>query len=300
MGQRWILVAGAAVAVAFGAISPAQATFKGANGRLVYQEQVGAHVQLVSANPDGTGRRQLTNFKDSDGTWGLWSPNGSQILFTRAWGPNKQRIYTMNADGTGLHELDRHIRLAAAWFPDGKHLLVLWNLRWTIVSITGAGPRPAGIPGTGGSPCILPDGRHVAMLASLGRQDGLVAIFVAEIGGGTHAVKRITPWQRIADKIDCSPDGTQIAFSKPDFGPPKSANVFVVHTDGTGLRQLTHESGGKVNDGLDSWSPDGRKIAFVSNRDGTYRIYTMNADGTGVRAVSSGAEAHIASWGTHS
>ena len=35
-----------------------------------------------------------------------------------------------------------------------------------------------------------------------------------------------------------------------------------------------------------SWSPDGRKIAFVSHRDGSYGIYVMNADGSGQRRLA--------------
>jgi TolB protein len=230
----------------------------------------------------------------------LWSPDGSKIAFTRDWGGGKERLYTMNADGSGLHELGPHLQNGIAWFPDGRHLLVLYGLKWTIVTPSGGAPRFAGIPGSGGSPCVFPDGKHVAMLASLGRGDGLEAIFVAEIGGGPQHLKRVTPWGRFADKIDCSPDGAKIAFSKPSFGPPRSANVYVMNVDGTGVKQLTHASGGTINDGLDSWSPDGRKIAFVSNRDGEYHIYTINADGSGAWSrVSSGGEAHTAGWGTH-
>ena len=285
------------VAVAAGA---ARATFKGANGRLAYQERVGDHYQLISVNADGSGRRQLTHFADSDGTWPLWSPDGSKMVFKRVWSPNKERLELVSADGSGLRELNRHFRLEAAWFPDGKHLLALYDLRWAIITPTGGAPHFAGIPGGGSSPCILPDGKHVAMLASLGRTDGLEAIFVAEINGGAKGLKRITPWARFADKIDCSPDGTRIAFSKPAFGPPQSANVYVMNVDGTGLKPLTHASGGTINDGLDSWSPDGRKIAFVSNRDGEYRIYTINADGSGPwTRVSGDGEAHGAGWGTH-
>jgi len=38
--------------------------------------------------------------------------------------------------------------------------------------------------------------------------------------------------------------------------------------------------------GMPSWSPDGSKIAFVSNRDGNMDIYTMNADGSSVRQLT--------------
>jgi TolB protein len=69
--------------------------------------------------------------------------------------------------------------------------------------------------------------------------------------------------------------------------------------DGTDLVQLTHEIGGQINAGADSWSPDGKKIAFASNRTGTYAIYTMNADGTGVTKLTKGEEEHAASWGRH-
>jgi Tol biopolymer transport system component len=43
-----------------------------------------------------------------------------------------------------------------------------------------------------------------------------------------------------------------------------------------------------------AWSPDGSQLAFVSDRDGSYQIYVMRADGTGVRRLTEfpqGAEA---------
>ena len=75
--------------------------------------------------------------------------------------------------------------------------------------------------------------------------------------------------------------------------------MYTVRVDGTRLRQLTHARGGTVDNGADSWSPDGTKIAFASNRSGTYEIYTMNVDGSGVEEVTRGPEAHLASLGSH-
>jgi hypothetical protein len=55
--------------------------------------------------------------------------------------------------------------------------------------------------------------------------------------------------------------------------------------DGAGLRNLTHHG----NDFYPSWSPDGRRLAYVSDRDGTWEISTVNADGSGQSRLTSGS-----------
>ena len=52
-----------------------------------------------------------------------------------------------------------------------------------------------------------------------------------------------------------------------------------------GLRRLTDDP---ASDEFPRWSPDGRFIAFTSNRGGSYQIYVMNDDGTNVRRVTNG------------
>ena len=61
------------------------------------------------------------------------------------------------------------------------------------------------------------------------------------------------------------------------------ADLWLLDTKGRPAKNLTkHES-----DDLDpTWSPDGRQIAFVSNRSGTPQIYVMNADGSDVRRLT--------------
>jgi len=71
----------------------------------------------------------------------------------------------------------------------------------------------------------------------------------------------------------------KIAFSAPD---PEGGDyeIFVMNEDGGNIQQLTKND--LINDDGPCWSPDGMKIAFSS--DGV--IYVMNADGTGLRQLS--------------
>ena len=63
--------------------------------------------------------------------------------------------------------------------------------------------------------------------------------------------------------------------------------------DGSGVRRLTNDP---ATDYAPALSPDASRVAFLSNRSGAYRIYLMNVDGTGVRALNpkaNGTEAGV-------
>ena len=60
--------------------------------------------------------------------------------------------------------------------------------------------------------------------------------------------------------------------------------IYVVRADGSGLRNLTPKPVGTY--AAPAWSPDGRKLAFVSDREGNSEVYVMNADGSGQRSLT--------------
>jgi len=54
--------------------------------------------------------------------------------------------------------------------------------------------------------------------------------------------------------------------------------IVTMNVDGTGPTNITQNA---AFDGTAAWSPDGRQLAFSTNRDANIEIYVMNADGTG-------------------
>jgi TolB protein len=73
----------------------------------------------------------------------------------------------------------------------------------------------------------------------------------------------------------------KILFEAPGLGG--KPDIFAVEIDGSGLEQLTRN---EAIDGQPHWSPDGKQVAFSSNRDGNFEIYVMNSDGSHVRRLT--------------
>ena len=76
----------------------------------------------------------------------------------------------------------------------------------------------------------------------------------------------------------------RIAFSQWDLLPGGNlsghSNVYTSNPDGSGRRQLTHVGAARAA-GAPDWSPGGARIVYESNQTGDYRIWVMNADGSG-------------------
>ena len=78
------------------------------------------------------------------------------------------------------------------------------------------------------------------------------------------------------------PTRPKIVFASTRNGNRGNAEIYVMNTDGSQQVRLTHYPG---NDADPTWSPDGKHIAFVSDREhkGLYDIYLMDADGKNIR-----------------
>ncbi|MBV9883164.1 MAG: PD40 domain-containing protein [Sphingomonadaceae bacterium] len=146
---------------------------------------------------------------------------------------------------------------------------------WDVNAPPGATLRQVNInvnEGTWMNVDVSPDGRTIAF-------DLLGDIYTMPIAGG-HPT-RITSGLAFDMQPRFSPDGRQIAFTSDRGG---GDNIWVMNTDGSGARQVTHETFRLLN--APTWSPDGRYIAarkhFTTQRSlGTGEIWLYHVSGVG-------------------
>jgi Tol biopolymer transport system component len=227
----------------------AYAAFPGTNGQITYAEYDATNndFHIFVANPDGSHQFQLTTLPSlvSD-----WSPDGSRIAFDFFDGQTVQ-IATISPDATGFVQLTQQetaFHGEPAWSPDGTQLAFESD----------AGNFPAG------------EGIYI--------MNALTGNVLSRVTANPFGLSDTNPrW---------SPDGQWIAFTRFIKGLPRNAltAVFLVHSDGTDLHQLTPL--GMNADNAD-WSPDGSTIAFYSHSalPAPSNIYTIRPDGSGLRLI---------------
>ncbi len=119
-----------------------------------------------------------------------------------------------------------------------------------------------------------------AEIVFISDRDGSIDIYESDIyvmDDEGRRVRRITNDLLYKSRPRWSPDGAQITFSAdlnsavPEQG--QDIDGFLMNADGTRLQNLTQHP---ALDGGGAWSPDGRSLAFVSDRSGDFEIHVMD------------------------
>jgi hypothetical protein len=267
-------------------------------GKLVFQTTWGDPFYVV--NVDGTGLRRIT-----DGMDPTWSPVGThpvRIAFVRwreprgvwavdpisgnetcafawdetrwpSWSPDGSRILFSRQHGGRLEEDERCLWGFCFTLPAHPH----WKLG--VVRLKDGGFHEPMASQFSLAPEWSPAGDRIVYSDEQGlrvqSEDGKVSYLISHDANDTSPA-----W---------SPDGTRVVFSRRQHD---HWEVYVVDADGRNPRRLTdtpRKPGGQVgNSAAAAWSPDGQYLAFLTDRDGEWAIWFMQANGREQRPMFEG------------
>jgi Tol biopolymer transport system component len=264
--------------------------------------QAGAGITLV--RPDGGSVRPFA-VKGPRPHHPDWSPDGTRLLYVTDEADRTSDIWVAGLDGSGARKVVDCVAPCSfaedpTWSPDGSKLAYWTNgtdspvqqihiadvATGATTAIVDAGPLTGPV-----SPKFSPDGRRllfeVGTYQPAGSDYSLVSseIAIADLTTTPPKVTTITHGM-LAGYPDWSPDGSEIVFQAGNVDPfshtGQVPELYTIHADGTGLRQITHHHDGDPWPALPDWGVDPAAPLLVSAIVSSSNFWLAKVDlGTG-------------------
>ena len=251
---------------------------------------------------DGANQRQLTNLHTIALT-PRWSPDDSRIAFTCYVPFNRvvnAQICMYSMDSGKVISFPRFPgeNSAPAWSPDGTQIMFSSSMQGTpdlyVTDINGNKPKRLTFSGVGAatSPAWNPKtGQSVAFVSDRG---GIPKLYMMN-ADGTNVNNIDLPDKGYLIDPAWSPNGQLLAFSWRL--PSGNYDIYVMEPTSQQIINLTPDSG--TRNERPSWAPDGRHIVFESTRTGQREIWTMLADGSQARQLTTQGHNESPNWSSH-
>ncbi len=246
--------------------------------------------ELYLMNADGSDIRQLTRDGGHRGR-AYWSADGQRLLFNVS-AHDTARVFSVSVEGGAPTEVARFAaRGGALPFADGSRFVYgvgSWTEMQLALSRADGSGRLALTTDHAAywCPAFSPHGDQVA--ATRNDTTGMQIWIVNADGSGARALTRFTKAQGGPQCAAFSPDGRRVAVQSEVNDPQDTTrqigHIWVVEV-ATGQATRLGEHAAPYHDELPTWFPDGKRLAFQSDRTGRWEVWVMNADGTGGGAL---------------
>jgi TolB protein len=213
-----------------------------------------------------------------DESFPAWSPDGQQLLFY-SYRNQRTDLYVMNIDDGAVKRLvaSGGASTSPAWSPD-EQWIAYGAMHQPNTGLYIVRPDGSELKRLTDFPILeivwSPDSQQIAFVANC---ENNCDIYVVTISTGR--VRQLTHNGLIDAYPVWSPDSRQLAFIS---NRSMSFELYVINIDcdetrlgGCTTQRLTQN---RAADSFPAWSPDGKQIAFSSDRSGNYEVYTVAAD----------------------
>lgn len=214
-----------------------------------------------------------------------WSPDGSELVF-QSNRSGEWHLYLMKPDGTDVRDVTPKLTDCRnpSFSPDGSKIVfysaMSGNDEIYTMNVDGTGlANLTNNPARDIHPHWTPDGKRI-VFNSLRDDPDAFDIYVMD-ADGSH-VRRLTATKYDETCAQISPDGRHMVFLR-GFGDGTN-DIFVASADAMGAVNVSHTT--DANEGWPSWSPDGSRVLYSSDRSGPFVVYVANADGSDPRPLT--------------
>jgi TolB protein len=268
-----------------------------AQTQIVYASKKGNDKEIWIMDYDGANQHQLTHLKSVSLT-PRWSPDASRVAFTcfvpfRGIVSPQICIYSMASDRLISFPRYRGTNSSPAWSPDGAQIAFmssqLGDTQMFVADADGSHlHRITFAAGVSTSPVWNPKtGKQIIFVSDRG---GEPVLYLAN-SDGTEVQKIDMPDMGYVVDPAWSPNGQLIVFSWRR--PSGNFDIYVMDIVSRALVELTRDAGRNERP---SWAPDGRHLVFESTRGGTKQIWSMLADGSQPRQLTTQGQNESPNW----
>jgi len=267
-----------------------------AESQIYFVSSRSGHKEIWLMDYDGANQHQVTHLNSISLSPRI-SPDGSRLAFSSITKSGWEILmYSMDLNRLITFPKFGGTNLSPAWSGDGTKLAFsssrTGDSEIYVVDQSGANlKRITSAKGPDVSPVW--NRKTNAQIAWVSGRTGLPQIYTMEADGTN--VQRVTD-QGYAVSPAWSPNGQFLAFAwTRHYGPgaPGAEDLYIMDVASKQWVQLTHDGG--RND-FPSWSPDGRHIVFQSSRSGSEQIWSMLADGSNVKQLTSAGRNTQPNW----
>ncbi len=121
-----------------------------------------------------------------------------------------------------------------------------------------------------------PDAGSILALRGIITSNMMELVLISTKDSSVRVLKKIESGPYVLTRASFSPDGQTIAFSLVNDGNPPQGEIYLLTVDG---RNEVVVAGHPAEDELLAWTPDGKRLLFLSDRSGTWDIWTVRITG---------------------